>query len=165
MRHTKKRVTGIALAAVSALLAGGILAGCGNEADEAAEQVEIIEISVETDQFTSLDLGQPGPNIGDRYVYSGVLRENGRETGYGGGSCEFIRIDNGKTTMQCVLSADFERGSVTMQALWVEGASPLDMAITGGTGAYRDARGIFKFWDIATPQERARAEIAHRAPD
>nr|WP_280358559.1 hypothetical protein [Nocardia otitidiscaviarum] len=50
-------------------------------------------------------------------------------------------------------------GSVTMQSLWVRGASPLDMAITGGTGTYREARGTVRFWDIGTPNERARAEI------
>jgi hypothetical protein len=165
MRHTKKRVTTISLAAAGALFVGGALAGCGDEANAADEQVDIIEVTVETDHYRSLDLGQPGPNMGDRYVYSGILREDGREVGYGGGSCEFIRIVDGKTTMQCVLSADFEQGSVTMQALWVEGASPLDMAITGGTGAYRDARGIFRFWDIATPQEHARGEITYRMPE
>ncbi|MFE3442683.1 hypothetical protein ACFXNW_06615 [Nocardia sp. NPDC059180] len=161
----KKRVSGIALAAVGTLLVGGVLAGCGDEADAADEQVDIIEVTVDTDQYVSLDLGQPDPNVGDRYVYSGILRENGREVGHGGGSCEFVRIVDDQTTMQCVLSADFEHGSVTMQALWVEGTSPLDMAITGGTGAYRDARGIFRFWDIATPQERARGEITHRTPE
>ena len=51
------------------------------------------------------------------------------------------------------------RGSLTLQSLWVDGASPLDMAITGGTGDYRNARGSVRFWDIATPNERVRAEI------
>jgi hypothetical protein len=63
--------------------------------------------------------------------------------------------------MQCLLTMKLERGSVTMQSLWVRGTSPLDMAITGGTGAYRNARGTVRFWDIATPNERVRAEIIH----
>lgn len=33
------------------------------------------------------------------------------------------------------------------------------MIITGGTGVYSNARGIARFWDIATPNERARLEI------
>ncbi|TDP32054.1 hypothetical protein DFR75_107279 [Nocardia ignorata] len=33
------------------------------------------------------------------------------------------------------------------------------MAISGGTGDYREARGSVRFRDIATPNERARAEI------
>ena len=33
------------------------------------------------------------------------------------------------------------------------------MAITGGTGAYKGASGTAYYWDIATPDERIRAEI------
>jgi hypothetical protein len=60
-----------------------------------------------------------------------------------------------------VITMELERGSLTVQALWVYGTSPLDMAITGGTGAYRNAQGSVRFWDIATPNERMRAEIIH----
>ncbi|MGW0249195.1 allene oxide cyclase barrel-like domain-containing protein [Nocardia goodfellowii] len=52
-----------------------------------------------------------------------------------------------------------DRGSVTTQALWVRGSSPLDIAITGGTGSYLNAGGTVRFWDIETPNERVRAGI------
>ncbi|MEU7297661.1 hypothetical protein AB0A76_31430 [Streptomyces exfoliatus] len=54
---------------------------------------------------------------------------------------------------------EVEQGSLTMHSLWTKGAASLDMAITGGTGVYRNARGIARFWDIATPDERVRLEI------
>ena len=56
---------------------------------------------------------------------------------------------------------ELKRGSLTMQSLWVSGTSSLDMAITGGTGDFRNARGTARYWDIATPKERVRAEILH----
>ena len=94
-------------------------------------------------------------------VYSGNAIKDGRKVGRGGGSCQVIHVDGENITMQCLITMQLERGSVTMQSLWVRGASPLDMAVTGGTGTYRNARGTVRFWDIATPSERVRAEIIH----
>ncbi|WP_435845803.1 allene oxide cyclase barrel-like domain-containing protein [Streptomyces exfoliatus] len=62
-------------------------------------------------------------------------------------------------TSQCLITMEVEQGSLTMHSLWTKGAASLDMAITGGTGVYRNARGIARFWDIATPDERVRLEI------
>jgi hypothetical protein len=87
--------------------------------------------------------------------------KDGREVGRGGGSCQITHIDGEKITSHCLITMELEQGSLTVQSLWVNGTSPLDMAITGGTGAYRDARGSVRFWDIATTNERMRAEITH----
>ncbi|WP_432765770.1 dirigent protein [Nocardia cyriacigeorgica] len=81
------------------------------------------------------------------------------QVGQGGGSCQTLHVDGDHVLMQCVITMELERGSVTMQSTWTRGASPLDMAITGGTGEYRNARGTVRFWDIATPNERVRAEV------
>jgi hypothetical protein len=150
-------------------LIAAALGGCGADRSEAenqaanppAAQVEVLEGRAETDQLAAPDLDPAGPSLGDMYVYSGSLTKDGREVGYGGGSCQFTHIDGEKITTQCVITMELERGSLTVQALWVYGTSPLDMAITGGTGAYRNARGSVRFWDIATPNERMRAEIVH----
>ncbi|MGE6736960.1 allene oxide cyclase barrel-like domain-containing protein, partial [Streptomyces sp. NPDC059900] len=66
-----------------------------------------------------------------------------------------------KVTSQAVITIDLERGSLTMQSLRSQEASSLDMAITGGTGAFKDARGSVHYWDVNTPKERLRAEILH----
>ncbi|WP_207922896.1 hypothetical protein [Micromonospora sp. KC606] len=141
------------------------VAGCSAETTEAEAQagdrVEILELEVENDQYAALDLGPAGLSLGDMDVYSGNAVRDGRKVGRGGGSCQVIHIDGKKITMQCLITMELERGSVTMQSLWARGANPLDMAVTGGTGAYRNARGTIRFWDIATPSERVRAEIIH----
>ncbi|TDB78369.1 hypothetical protein E1165_01270 [Micromonospora sp. KC723] len=137
--------------------------GCSADKTEAevqaGDRVEIIELKVENDQYAALDLGPAGMSLGDMDVYSGNAIRDGRKVGRGGGSCQAIHIGGKNITMQCLITMELERGSVTMQSLWARGANPLDMAVTGGTGAYRNARGTVRFWDIATPSERVRAEI------
>jgi hypothetical protein len=148
---------------VAVLLITAAVGGCGaarSEADsQAGGQVEVLELEVENNQYAALDLDRAGVSVGDMDVYSGTAIRDGRKVGHGGGSCQVIHVDGDNVSMQCLITMELGHGSVTMQSLWVRGASPLDMAITGGTGAYRNARGTVRFWDIATPNERVRAEI------
>ena len=163
MRNNKTRAKAAFMKFVAVGLVTAVVGGCGANPSEpetqAGDRVEVLELAVENDQYAALDLGQPGVSVGDMDVYSGNAVKDGREVGRGGGSCQVTHIDGETVTMQCLITMELEHGSVTMQALWTRGASPLDMAITGGTGAYRNARGTVRFWDIATPSERARAEI------
>ncbi|RDI64159.1 allene oxide cyclase barrel-like domain-containing protein [Nocardia pseudobrasiliensis] len=156
----------IAVTVAGALLAGVGLSACGTQTSAASpsQQTEILELAVEnSDQYAISDLPPTGTSVGDLSVYSSWLLEDGRRIGQGGGSCQVIQVDGAKVTNQCVLTARLEQGTLTLQSLYVTGESPLDMAITGGTGAYQDAQGIARFWDIGTPQERMRAEITHPA--
>lgn len=124
-----------------------------------AARSEVLELKVENTQYQALDLGRTGISLGDMDVYSGNAIRDGRKAGRGGGSCQTIHVEGDKVTMQCVITMELDRGSVTMQSIWTRGTSPLDMAISGGTGDYRTARGTVRFWDIGTPNERVRAEI------
>ncbi|MET9956909.1 hypothetical protein ABZ135_35910 [Streptomyces sp. NPDC006339] len=124
-------------------------------------RVEVLELDVRNDQYTAVDLGPAGPSLGDMDVYSGTAVKDGQSVGRGGGSCQVIHVKGEELTSQCLITMEVEQGSLTLQSLWTKGAATLDMAITGGTGAYRGARGIARFWDIATPNERARLEIQH----
>ncbi|MBB5939296.1 dirigent protein [Streptomyces zagrosensis] len=121
--------------------------------------VEVLDLKIQNDQYAATDLDPAGPSLGDMSVYSGTAIRDGRRVGRGGGSCQVVHIDGGKLTTQCLITIEIERGSLTMQSLAVKGASSVDMAITGGTGLYRNARGTTRYWDIATPNERLRAEI------
>ncbi|MFE0102517.1 hypothetical protein [Streptomyces sp. NPDC059009] len=123
--------------------------------------VEVLELKIHNDQYTATDLGPAGPSLGDMDVYSGLaLHEDGRRAGVGGGTCQVVRIEGEKRTTQCLITIELDRGSLTMQSLWTSGSTaPLDMAITGGTGDFSNARGTATYWDIATKKERMRAEI------
>ncbi|MFC9730758.1 hypothetical protein ACFWGM_37425 [Streptomyces roseolus] len=151
--------TRIAAVSLAAAAVGGLAATGAEAGTQSRTKVEIIEAQLRTDQWRVIDAAPDGPSLGDQDVYSGTVLKDGRELGSGGGSCQVVHVDGAGVTTQCVLTIGLERGSVTLQALWTKGPEPLDMAVTGGTGAYRNARGTVRFWDINTTTERMRAEI------
>ncbi|GAB7180570.1 hypothetical protein ATKI12_0401 [Kitasatospora sp. Ki12] len=154
---TVRRLVAASLAAAAIGLAA---VGTADADTPQRGRVEVLELKVQNDQYEVLDLGAAGPSLGDLDVYSGYSVKDGRNVGRGGGSCQVVQVHGAEITKQCLITMEVEGGSLTMQALWTTGASdPLDMAVTGGTGAYAAARGTVRFWDIGTPNERARAEI------
>ncbi|MEU7582649.1 hypothetical protein AB0B50_34285 [Streptomyces sp. NPDC041068] len=124
-------------------------------------RVEVMEIQLKDLEYEAVDLGRPGPSLGDMSVYCATAVENGREVGRGAGTSQVVYVKGEKATSQAVITIELERGSLTMQSLRADEASSLDMAITGGTGAFKNARGTVRYWDINTPKERLRAEILH----
>ncbi|MFI2608215.1 hypothetical protein [Kitasatospora sp. NPDC018619] len=149
------------LAASLAAAAIGVAAvGSADAETPRRGRVEVLDLKVRNDQYEAVDLGPAGPSLGDLDVYSGTTVQDGRSVGHGGGSCQLVQVVEGGITAQCLLTVEVEGGSLTVQSLWTKGSgAPLDMAVTGGTGAYAGARGTIRFWDIGTPDERARAEV------
>lgn len=157
-RATLKKFLAISLAAAVV----GVCAVDSADADTPERgRVEVLELKIQSDQHASTDLGPAGPSLGDMDVYSGTAIRDGRGVGRGGGSCQVVHIDGKELTTQCLITMELARGSLTMQSLWRSGKKSLDMAITGGTGDFSNARGTARYWDIATPKERLRAEILH----
>lgn len=153
-----KRFAALSLATVAV----GVLAAGGANADASKKsRVEVIELQLKDLEYESVDLGKAGPSLGDMTVYCATAVENGRDVGRGAGTSQVVYVGGGKVTSQAVITIELERGSLTMQSLRSDQASSLDMAITGGTGAFKDARGSVHYWDINTPNERLRAEILH----
>jgi hypothetical protein len=99
------------------------------------------------DQFESIDLGPTGSSLGDELVFSEVLRDHGREVGTSGVVCTVTAVEVPYEVLMynCVATLSLRRGQITLQALIeVQGADdmgPWDVAITGGTGAFRSAGG------------------------
>jgi hypothetical protein len=148
-----------AAASLAAVAVGVWAVDSANAGTPEKGRVEVLELKVQNDQYTAADLGPAGPSLGDMDVYSGTAIKDGHSVGRGGGSCQVIHVKGEELTSQCLITMEVEQGSLTMQSLWTKGTASLDMAITGGTGVYRGARGIARFWDIATPNERVRLEI------
>jgi hypothetical protein len=107
------------------------------------------------DQFEYVDLGTPGPSLGDELVFSEVLRQRGREVGTSGVVCTVTAIEAPyeAQTLHCVGTLSLRRGQITLQGLIeVQGEDdpgPFHVAITGGTGAYRGAGGRATVFDIS----------------
>jgi hypothetical protein len=95
--------------------------------------------------ITFVDTGAAGPSIGDRLVFSNpIFDTNNARIGRDGADCVIVRIDPTEPparqqVVQCTISVQLPDGQITVQGL-AQGTENY-FAITGGTGAYRQARG------------------------
>jgi hypothetical protein len=97
-----------------------------------------LEFDVLTSPFNYTDLGQPGPSAADVIVFNDQLLTDGKQVGHEVGSCVLIDA-SGLANCTGVVTLDGV-GTITFA---FENAPPPEkvLAITGGTGAYRSARG------------------------
>ena len=120
---------------------------------------DTLRLVATTLQEEFLDLGAPGPSLGDELVFSEVLRERGREVGTSGAVCVVTEAVPPYTVLMfhCVATLSLRRGQITLQGLVeVQGEDdpgPFIVAITGGTGAYRGAGGEAVVRDPSDPRD------------
>jgi hypothetical protein len=101
-------------------------------------------------QAALLDFAQPGFSLGDQDVFSDdVLRKkNGAKVGVDGGVCTVVRVTNATARSgldQCLITFSLRGGQITTQVLQPSGQATgtATGVITGGTGSYRNAHGIY----------------------
>jgi len=105
-------------------------------------------------QSEFLDLGTPGPSLGDELVFSETLFKKKREVGTSGVVCTVVQAvaPYDVLTFHCVGTLSLRSGQITLQGLIeVQGEDdpgPFVVAITGGTGKYRGAGGEAKVRDV-----------------
>ena len=99
---------------------------------------------------TDLDLGEPGFSVGDGQVFTSRVFENGRRVATNAGTSQIVgrtfEGGNLKTiTVTLTQTITFDNGSVVLTGAFTEdvtvGPRPFTLSVTGGTGAYRTARG------------------------
>ena len=143
------RATGVAIIAFAVLVLGSAPAA----ADGKGKRETLRLVAVEK-QSEFIDLGRPGPSLGDEFVFSEVLFERGREVGESGGVCVATQVVPPYTTLtfHCVATLSLRRGQITLQGLIeVQGEDdpgPFTAAITGGTGGFRCAGGEARIVDL-----------------
>jgi hypothetical protein len=136
------RAAGAAIIAFALLVLGSAPAAADGKGKR--QNLRIIGV-VNQEEF--VDVGRPGPSLGDELVFSETLFERRREVGTSGGVCVVTEITPPYTvsTFHCVATLSLRRGQITLQGLVeVQGEDdpgPFRVAITGGTGAYRGASG------------------------
>jgi hypothetical protein len=85
-----------------------------------------------------IDTGAPGPSLGDLRVLDDGLYRGRRQVGRDGGSCVITNMDRPEAS--CTVTWRLPRGTITGQ--WLNQPPPRKVvAVTGGTGLYRRARG------------------------
>jgi len=143
-------------AAVVAIIALGVLIfGSAPAVADGKRKHDSLRLVGTPIQSEFLDLGAPGPSLGDEFVFSNVLRKDGREAGTAHGVCVVTEVVPPYTdfTFHCVATLSLKRGQITLQGIaelqGLGDPGPFTWAITGGTGAYRGASGEAKI--LRTP--------------
>lgn len=95
--------------------------------------------------FTNVDVGPTGESIGDYVVITGPLVKPGSGTTVGSSWVICTSLGTGATApVQCLGTSHFAAGDITIQGLFItETGRHNRLAVTGGTGAFKRARGEF----------------------
>lgn len=106
---------------------------------------EVIHLTAVPTQITGIDLDPPGPSQGDELIVAGDLSRHSFQVGTFDETLTTTRINmDGSSTVQAVITLTLPKGHITAQGVFtINGPGPSDitLAITGGTGSYRTARG------------------------
>ena len=145
------RRTGLSLVvAVGVLLFGAGAADATGKGD-GKRTLRIVATEIPSE---FLDLGTPGPSLGDELIISEQLFRKGREVGTSGVVCTVTQAmaPYDVLTFQCLATLSLRRGQVTLHGLIeVQGEDdpgPFRVAITGGTGKFRGAGGEATVRDV-----------------
>ena len=131
----------LAVTSVSFAFASGDAKGDNN-----GDKVRILQVTLQhRGQEAQLDLGAPGPSIGDRFIFFDDVFQDGEKVGTRGVECVVVRFNPPDETDQCVTTMSLSRGQISTQGLiTVTAPGPRTLAITGGTGTFRTAHGEVK---------------------
>lgn len=99
---------------------------------------------------TDVDLGRPGFGVGDMQLFTSRIFEGGAQVGTSAGTSQIVGVtlEKGRPrtiTVSLTQTVTFADGSVVLAGSFTEdltaGPGPFVLAVTGGTAAYRTARG------------------------
>jgi hypothetical protein len=142
-------------AAVLAIVAVAVLAFGSTVATASGKHKQTLRLVATETQFEFLDLGAPGPSLGDELIISETLSRHGRDVGQSGVVCVVTEATPpyDVLTFHCVATLSLRRGQITLQGLIeVQGegdSGPFTVAITGGTGAFFGAGGEARITDVS----------------
>lgn len=148
-------ITGLAVALLCAPAASAATPPPDGLPDRGGE--EVFQIVARQTQIEHLDLGTRGPSLGDEIVHSGEILRNGSVVGVFGEVCTTVRAGHeaDEDDLQCLGTAKLPEGQFTTHGLASgSGHEPTEVAITGGTGAYRTAHGYIHSVPISSTENR-----------
>ena len=124
----------VAALAVLAVSGGAVVASSGGNG---GRPFTVVERAV-TD--TVIDLGAPGDSIGDQLTFGNNVydKTDTHQVGRDEGDC--FRTNPG-VAWECTWTTLLAGGSLTVQGPFYDDGRDSLLAITGGTGTYRNARG------------------------
>jgi hypothetical protein len=110
-------------------------------ASAANDHTTVLHLDHKRIQTTELDLGATGFSQGDQMIFTDDVFRDGKKVGTAGGACTAVRVTASAILYHCQSSVRLPKGQLSGQLLGWTSQQTLTYAITGGTGAYRDAGG------------------------
>jgi hypothetical protein len=133
------RILVVALAAL-AVTAAAIIAS----PSEASHKSQKLTLTGKTLDAEQVDLGKPGPSLGDRQIITEDVYRNGKRVGTSDLECTMVRVALPKFSVQCFNTTTLPGGQITAQGVVTSDEIeqvPFVQAVTGGTGAYKGVGG------------------------
>src|SRR3954447_23569372 len=159
----------IVFAAAVAATTVAVAARGDDAAGEAQRQVETVRLSASSFADRDLDVRPRGLGLGDSFTASEDLFRDGRNAGHDDATCTITRLepkggDPETGALQCFVTLFLPEGQITAQGvrtarLASRAAPKFVLAVTGGTGAYRAARGTVRFVDLDATESRITARL------
>lgn len=118
------------------ILAVGLLAGCGGGSDETT--IELIE-HAETDTVRHIGPASEEDSVGDVLAFANPVFDSANKKQVGSDNGQCVRTAAGKA-WECIWTVSLEGGQMTVEGPFYDGKDS-QLAITGGTGEYKDADG------------------------
>ena len=88
------------------------------------------------------------PNVGDSLALSGTLLRGGNKVGIADVTCTQTHED--PTRFECIATFTFKnQGEINVQTSFTPSRNMFSAGITGGTGAYRNARGFVEIDQVS----------------
>jgi hypothetical protein len=134
----------VGLGVIAVVVGGAVSASAAPTATSATAAKSTVlryDIAFRPFEENVVDVGTPGPGIGDMLVFQDRILDHGRQVGIEGGTCTITALLPGAHFQtHCVGTVSLAAGQIAFQGL-VTDAPDKRMAVVGGTGRYRDAGG------------------------
>jgi hypothetical protein len=136
----KKVMVGILTTAIVAT--GASIAAAGSE-DDGDDDGHVIHLTSTTANEGLVENPPTGPSGGDRFFFREDLFRDGERVGRDAGECVIVETQGENAVANCVATLELPGGQITVQGLveFSDPQPPFTIAVTGGTGRYRDADG------------------------
>jgi len=124
----------IAFALVFAL---AFLAGCGDGSDTTT--IKVIE-HAETDTVRHIGPASEEDSVGDVLAFANPVYDSANKEKVGSDNGQCVRTAVGKA-WECIWTVSLDEGQMTVEGPFYDGGKASKLAITGGTGEFKDASG------------------------
>jgi hypothetical protein len=137
----------IALTALAVGVVSPALGSSGDD-DDGRQVIRVVSITTE-EEF--LDFGAEDFSLGDEFVFSAELRKGGKEVGTFGAVCTITSLE--RQQAQCVATASFTDGQITVQGLLTGEPETFVLPVTGGSGEFKGADGEVHVRQVSDTRE------------